>query len=135
MSRHGWAQRPENGLGAAIAAARLGRKVVLAEYEDHIGGIVTNGLTNADLAKKQAVAGLYYEFTRRVVKHYEDLDRGVPGTPEPGRPAAATAIITKLTSPSRSSRKCSRARESGFGFNRSLNSGAPSSSKIDWRRS
>ena len=69
------------GFGAAIAAARLGRKVVLVEYEDHIGGIVSNGLTNADLAKKQAVAGLYYEFTRRVVKHYEDLDRGVPGTP------------------------------------------------------
>lgn len=69
------------GIGAAVAAARLGHKVVLAEYEDHIGGIVTNGLTNADIVKRAAVGGLYYEFTRRVVKYYEAFDKDTPGAP------------------------------------------------------
>lgn len=69
------------GIGAAVAAARLGRKVALVDYEDHIGGIVSNGLTNADIMKRQAVGGLYYEFTRRVVKHYEALDKNDPARP------------------------------------------------------
>ena len=69
------------GIAVAVAAARLGHSVVLAEYEDHIGGIVSNGLTNADIAKRQAVGGLFYEFTQRVVKHYEALDRDNPAKP------------------------------------------------------
>lgn len=59
------------GIATAVAAARLGQTVLLCEYEDHIGGIVSNGLTNADIGKRQAVGGFFYEFTRRVVKHYE----------------------------------------------------------------
>ncbi len=59
------------GIAAAVAAARLGRSVALCALEDHIGGIVSNGLTNADIGKRQAVGGLFYEYTRRVVKHYE----------------------------------------------------------------
>ena len=55
------------GIAAAVAAARLGRSVGLCALEDHIGGIVSNGLTNADIGKRQAVGGLFYEFTRRVV--------------------------------------------------------------------
>jgi hypothetical protein len=69
------------GIAAAVAAARLGRSVILVEYENHIGGVVTNGLTNADIGKRQAVGGLYYEFTRRVVKHYQWLDRDDPKSP------------------------------------------------------
>ena len=30
------------GIAAAVAAARLGQSVLLCEYEDHIGGIVSN---------------------------------------------------------------------------------------------
>ncbi|WP_051670066.1 FAD-dependent oxidoreductase [Bryobacter aggregatus] len=69
------------GIGAAVSAARLGRSVILCEYEDHIGGIVSNGLTNADIGKRQAVGGLFYEFTRRVVKRYEEQDRNDPAKP------------------------------------------------------
>lgn len=69
------------GIGTAVAAARLGQTVILCEYEDHIGGIVSNGLTNADIHKRQAVGGLYYEYTRRVVKYYEQMDRGNPAQP------------------------------------------------------
>ncbi len=69
------------GIAAAVAAGRLGRSVILCEYEDHIGGIVSNGLTNADIGKRQAVGGLFYEFTRRVVEHYRKLDQGNPDQP------------------------------------------------------
>ncbi|MBM3759791.1 MAG: FAD-dependent oxidoreductase [Acidobacteria bacterium] len=40
------------GIAAAVAAGRLGHSVILCEYEDHIGGIVSNGLTNADIGKR-----------------------------------------------------------------------------------
>lgn len=69
------------GIGAAVAAARLGHNVILCAHEDHIGGIVANGLTNADIGKRQAVGGLFYEFTRRVVAEYERQDEGNPEKP------------------------------------------------------
>jgi hypothetical protein len=69
------------GIAAAVAAARLGRRVLLLAHEDHIGGIVSNGLTNADIGKRQAVGGLFYEFTRRVLRHYQEQDRGNPEQP------------------------------------------------------
>lgn len=69
------------GIGAAVAAGRLGHSVILCELEDHIGGIVSNGLTNADIGKRQAVGGLFYEFTRRVVAHYQQQDQGNPDQP------------------------------------------------------
>jgi len=69
------------GIAAAVAAARLGRTVLLCALEDHIGGIVSNGLTNADIGKRPAVGGLFYEFTRRVVRYYEEMDLGNPAQP------------------------------------------------------
>src|ERR1051325_10926070 len=62
------------GISAAIAAARMGSRVALIEPTDHIGGIVTNGLTNSDIGKRQAVGGLFYEFTRRVLAYYQAFD-------------------------------------------------------------
>lgn len=67
-----------SGIGAAVAAGRLGRSVLLCEYFDHIGGIVSNGLTNADIGKRQAVGGLFHEFTQRVLKEYTAQDRANP---------------------------------------------------------
>ena len=58
------------GIAAAVAAARAGSRVVLLEPTRHVGGIVSNGLTNADIQNRRAVAGLFYEFTRRVLDHY-----------------------------------------------------------------
>ena len=69
------------GIAAAVSAGRLGCSVILAEIEDHVGGIVSNGLTNADIGKRQAVGGLFYDFTRGVVKYYEEFDRNTPGVP------------------------------------------------------
>ena len=70
------------GIAAAVAAARLGERVALIEYEDHVGGIVSNGLTNADIHNQRAVGGLFYEFTRRILKHYQTQD-GTTGADGP----------------------------------------------------
>lgn len=69
------------GIAAAVAAARHGCTVVLAASEDHIGGIVANGLTNADIGRRQAVGGFFYDFSRRVVRHYQAIDRNDPRQP------------------------------------------------------
>lgn len=58
------------GIGAAVAAARGGASVILLEEKRHVGGIVTGGLTNSDIKKKDAVGGLFSEFVRRVREHY-----------------------------------------------------------------
>jgi hypothetical protein len=71
------------GIAAAVTAAREGLSVILTEYEDHIGGIVTNGLTNTDLnpAHRPTVGGFFNEFTDRVVAYYRQMDETVPGRP------------------------------------------------------
>jgi hypothetical protein len=71
------------GISTAVTAARLGHSVILAEYEDHIGGIVSNGLTNTDLdpKKRNAVGGFFNEFSARVLQHYTTVDPGGVGSP------------------------------------------------------
>jgi len=58
------------GIAAAVAAARGGASVILLEEMNHIGGVVSGGLTNADIRKKAAVGGLFAEFSRRIKDHY-----------------------------------------------------------------
>lgn len=60
------------GIMAAVAAARLGTKVTLTEYHGHIGGMSTSGLGKSDIENKDAIAGLFKEFTGRVKKYYVD---------------------------------------------------------------
>ena len=58
------------GIMAAIAAARLGSSVTLVEYHGHIGGMSTSGLGKSDIENKDAIAGLFKEFTRNIRAHY-----------------------------------------------------------------
>ena len=58
------------GVAAAVAAARSGASVILLEEKNHVGGIVSAGLTNTDIHKKAAVGGLFAEFVKRVREHY-----------------------------------------------------------------
>ncbi len=58
------------GVAAAIAAARAGRTVALLEYHKHIGGMTTSGLGKSDIETKEAIGGLFREFTSRVKAHY-----------------------------------------------------------------
>ncbi|HEY8967286.1 MAG TPA: FAD-dependent oxidoreductase [Candidatus Methylacidiphilales bacterium] len=58
------------GIAAAVAAKRLGLRVVLVEGGVHLGGMTSGGLSLTDIGNKQAIGGLAREFYRRVGKHY-----------------------------------------------------------------
>ena len=75
------------GLAAAIAAARLGRRVTVLERTRHIGGLPANGLGITDILTREATGGIFREFVQRVKTHYlssygvgsqpvEDCDQG-----------------------------------------------------------
>jgi len=58
------------GVAAAIAAARHGRDVALLEYHPHLGGMTTSGLGKSDIETREAIGGLFREFTAAVKAHY-----------------------------------------------------------------
>lgn len=58
------------GLTAAIAAAKLGKKVLVLERTDHIGGLPANGLGATDIDTRGATTGLFLEFVQRIKAHY-----------------------------------------------------------------
>ena len=61
-----------SGIMAAISAARMGSDVLILEPTNHIGGIISNGLTLADIIKRNAVGGIFNEYTNRILRYYED---------------------------------------------------------------
>src|SRR5688572_26915857 len=68
------------GIAAAVAAAKGGRDVLLAEPTGRVGGMVTNGLSHADFRTFEGLTGTYLEFTRRVRARYESDDASFRGT-------------------------------------------------------
>lgn len=58
------------GIGAAIAAARRGRKTILVEPSPLIGGMMTSGLGRTDIRSLEAAGEIFREFTQRIVQHY-----------------------------------------------------------------
>ena len=58
------------GIASAISAARMGREVVLVEYHDHVGGMTASGLGKSDIENRDMIAGIFTEFTGRVLDHY-----------------------------------------------------------------
>jgi flavin-dependent dehydrogenase len=59
------------GVAAAVQAARMGKKVVLIEPSEHIGGLSSGGLGATDIGNKAAIGGIAREFYQRVKKHYD----------------------------------------------------------------
>jgi hypothetical protein len=58
------------GIAAAIAAAKGGRTVLLAEPTIRIGGMTTNGLSHPDFRSFEALTGTYHELTQRTLAYY-----------------------------------------------------------------
>lgn len=58
------------GIMSAIAAARMGTSAALVEYHAHLGGMSTSGLGKSDVENKEALAGIFKEFTHRVHLYY-----------------------------------------------------------------
>ena len=58
------------GVITAVSAAREGLKVALVEPGNHIGGMVSGGLSLTDYGKKEAIGGYALEFYTRAGRHY-----------------------------------------------------------------
>src|SRR3954451_14694067 len=58
------------GVIAAVQAKKMGKKVVLAEFGKHLGGLTSGGLTYTDIGNKAAVGGLSRDFYRALGKVY-----------------------------------------------------------------
>ena len=59
------------GISAAIQSSRLGKKVILIEPGNRIGGLTTGGLGQTDIGNKQAIGGISREFYQNVKSHYQ----------------------------------------------------------------
>lgn len=60
------------GIAAALAAAKGGRTVLLAEPTIRIGGLTTNGLSHPDFRAFEAITGTYWELTQRTLAYYTE---------------------------------------------------------------
>ncbi len=83
------------GVMTAVSGARHGLKTVLLEPGNHVGGIVTGGLSGTDMGKGEVIGGMALEFYWRMGKHYE-MDRHlqqVAWMPEPG---AAEKVMREM---------------------------------------
>ena len=58
------------GVTAAIQTARMGKRALLIEPSEHLGGLTTGGLSYTDIGNKDAIGGLARQFYRRLGRHY-----------------------------------------------------------------
>ena len=58
------------GITSAIAAAKLGKTVLVLERTNHIGGLPANGLGATDIDTRGATTGLFLEFVQRIKAYY-----------------------------------------------------------------
>lgn len=59
------------GIAAALAAAKGGHSVLLAEPSIRLGGMTTNGLSHPDFRTFEAITGTYRELTQRTLAYYK----------------------------------------------------------------
>jgi hypothetical protein len=92
------------GVATAVAGARHGLRTVLLEPGNHVGGMVTGGLSGTDVGKIEVIGGMALEFYWRAGRHYQ-IDRHLQQLawmPEPGagekimRQMLADAKVTVL---------------------------------------
>ena len=58
------------GVAAAVQVARLGKRVVLIEPSDRLGGLSSGGLGATDIGNKRGIGGISREFYHRLYLHY-----------------------------------------------------------------
>lgn len=59
------------GVTAAVAAARVGKRVVLIEPGRHLGGMSGSGLGHTDIGVTETIGGLSREFYTRIFRFYQ----------------------------------------------------------------
>ena len=60
------------GVMAAVEAARHGHRVALINVSNHVGGVISGGLTNTDIGNRATLGGLAQEFIESTVNYYRD---------------------------------------------------------------
>lgn len=60
------------GIMTAVAAARQGLRVLLAEPTKRVGGLLSNGISHTDFRTYESLTGLYAEFCDRIMAYYEN---------------------------------------------------------------
>jgi len=92
------------GVATAVAGARHGLSTVLLEPGNHVGGMVTGGLSGTDVGRIEVIGGMALEFYWRAGRHYQ-VERHLQQLawmPEPGagerimRQMLADAKVTVL---------------------------------------
>jgi len=63
------------GVIAAYTASKMGKKVVLIESGNRLGGLSSGGLGFTDIGNKYVVTGLARDFYRRIGEHYGKLEQ------------------------------------------------------------
>lgn len=58
------------GVITAVSGAREGLKTILLEPRDHVGGMLTGGLSWSDIGKREVIGGYALEFAWRVGRRY-----------------------------------------------------------------
>src|SRR6266516_1145701 len=59
------------GAITAVSGARMGLKVALLEPRQHIGGMVSGGLSRTDVGRREVIGGYALEFYWRAGKVYD----------------------------------------------------------------
>ncbi|MBL8230082.1 MAG: FAD-dependent oxidoreductase [Bryobacterales bacterium] len=83
------------GVMTAVAGARHGLKVAVAEPRNQIGGMVSGGLSGTDVGKREVIGGMALEFYYLAGRHY-GLDRHLQEVAWMPEPKAATAIMRDM---------------------------------------
>ncbi|MBI5773600.1 MAG: FAD-dependent oxidoreductase [Verrucomicrobia bacterium] len=80
------------GVAAAVQAARMGKRAVIAEPGRHLGGMTAGGLSAVDIGDPRTVGGIAREyFTRLVASYGQKLEWDKPFVSTGGGPATGGA--------------------------------------------
>lgn len=83
------------GVATAVAAARHGLKTVLLEPRNHIGGMVSGGLSGTDMGKREVIGGMALEFYYRSGRKY-NMDRHLNELSWMPEPKVAESIFREM---------------------------------------
>src|SRR5690606_9878037 len=65
------------GVIAAYTAANAGKKVLIVDPANHLGGLSSGGLGMTDIGNKFVVTGLALDFYRKIGKHYGSFEQWI----------------------------------------------------------
>ncbi len=83
------------GVTTAVSAARHGLKVALLEPRDHVGGMVSGGLSGTDIGRREVIGGMALEFYFRAGIKY-NLNRHIQEIGWMPEPKVAEPIFREM---------------------------------------